>query len=85
MNEQAVKDSYELFKTGGYAKSFDEFVELINTNPQALQDSYDLFQTGGYSKSMDDYQALMGLKKKDEAMDSSLGDGSLEPSVQGSY
>ena len=82
MNEQAVKDSYELFKTGGYAKSFDEFVELINTNPQALQDSYDLFQTGGYSKSMDDYQALMGLKKKDEAMDSSLGDGSLEPSVQ---
>ena len=64
MNEQAVKDSYELFKTGGYTKSFDEFVELINTNPQALQDSYDLFQTGGYSKSMDDYQALMGFKKK---------------------
>ena len=82
MNEQAVKDSYELFKTGGYSKSFDEFVELINTNPQALQDSYDLFKGGGYSKSMDDYQALMGLKKKDEPMDSSLDDGSLEPSVQ---
>ena len=44
MNEQAVKDSYELFKTGGYSKSFDEFVKLINTNPQALQDSYELFQ-----------------------------------------
>ena len=28
MNEQAVKDSYELFKTGGYAKSFDEFVPV---------------------------------------------------------
>ena len=64
MNEQAIKDSYELFKTGGYSKSYEEFVELINSNPQALEDSYTLFKTGGYNKSMEEYEELMGVKKK---------------------
>lgn len=78
MNEQAIKDSYELFKTGGYTKSYEEFVSLINSNPQALEDSYELFKSGGYSKSMQDYEALMGVKKKDEPTESTSESGSLD-------
>jgi len=61
MNEQAIKDSYELFKNGGYSKSIDEFKSLIASNPQALNDSYELFKSGGYSKDFDSYKSLMGL------------------------
>ena len=55
MNEQALKDSYELFKQKGYTKSFDEYVNLINTNPDALNDSYTLFKEKGYGKSIEDF------------------------------
>ena len=67
MNEQALKDSYELFKQKGYTKSFDEYVNLINTNPDALNDSYTLFKEKGYGKSIEDFSTLVGLKKKDES------------------
>mgnify|MGYP003626399969 CR=1 FL=1 len=78
MNEQAIRDSYELFKTGGYTKSYEEFVILINSNPQAREDSYTLFKTGGYPKGMEEYEALMGIKKKEEPTESISGDGSLD-------
>jgi hypothetical protein len=64
MNEQALKDSYELFKQKGYTKSFDEYVNLINTNPDALNDSYTLFKEKGYGKSIEDFSTLVGVKKK---------------------
>ena len=82
MNEQAIKDSYELFKTGGYSKSYEEFVTLINSNPQALKDSYTLFKTGGYTKGMEDYEILMGVKKKDELTESISEDGFLDSSEE---
>ena len=78
MNEQAIKDSYELFKTGGYSKSYEEFVELINSNPQALEDSYTLFKTGGYNKSMEEYEELMGVKKKDGTSESTVVEEGME-------
>tara|TARA_R110001599_G_scaffold1230_4_gene6036 strand:- start:20 stop:7522 length:7503 start_codon:yes stop_codon:yes gene_type:complete len=68
MNEQALKDSYELFKQKGYTKSFDEYVNLINTNPDALNDSYTLFKEKGYEKSIEDFSTLVGVKKKDESV-----------------
>ena len=68
MNEQALKDSYELFKKKGYNKSFDEYVNLINTNPDALNDSYSLFKEQGYGKSIEDFSTLVGVKKKDESV-----------------
>ena len=68
MNEQALKDSYELFKQKGYTKSFDEYVNLINTNPDALNDSYTLFKEKGYGKSIEDFSTLVGVKKKDESV-----------------
>ena len=67
MNEQALKDSYELFKQKGYTKSFDEYVNLINTNPNALNDSYTLFKEKGYGKSIEEFSTLVGVKKKDES------------------
>jgi hypothetical protein len=61
MNEQALKDSYDVFVSNGYTKSFEEYKKLINSNPQALKDSYDVFVSNGYSKSIDEYKALMGV------------------------
>ena len=66
MNEQALQDAYTLFQGAGYGKSFDEFVNLINTNDQALGDAYKLFQDSGYSKGLDEFSTLMGVKKKDD-------------------
>ena len=68
MNEQALKDSYELFKEKGYTKSFDEYVSLMNSNPQALNDSYSIFKEAGYEKSPEEFSTLIGVKKKDESV-----------------
>jgi len=64
MNEQAIKDSYDLFVSDGYTKSFEEFKKLLSTNTDALKDSYDLFVSDGYGKSIDDYKLLMGVGAK---------------------
>ena len=64
MNEEAIKDSYNLFVADGYAKSFEEFKNLLATNPNALKDSYNLFVSDGYGKSIDDYKSLMGVGGK---------------------
>lgn len=61
MNEQAIIDSYNLFKKSGYSKSLGEFKQLIATNPNALNDSYELFKQSGYKKSLNDYKILMGV------------------------
>ena len=66
MNEQALQDAYTLFQQEGYNNSFDEFVNLINSNDQALQDVYNLFTQTGYNKSFDEFNTLMGVKKKDD-------------------
>ena len=66
MNEQALKDAYELFKSGGYNGSIEDFTGLIASNPNALKDSYNLFKGGGYTGSLEDYSTLIGLKKKVE-------------------
>jgi hypothetical protein len=81
MNEEALQDAYTLFQQGGYTKSFDEFVTLINTNDEALQDAYTLFTETGYSKGFEDFSTLMGVKKKDAAsqLDSGLEMDSTVP------
>ena len=61
MNEQALQDSYNLFKSKGYGKSFDDYKNLLRTNSNALNDSYALFKSSGYGKSIDDYKVLMGV------------------------
>ena len=61
MNEQALQDSYNLFKSKGYGKSFDDYKNLLRTNSNALNDSYNLFKSGGYNKSIDEYKVLMGV------------------------
>lgn len=86
MNEQAIKDSYDLFVADGYTKSFEEFKKLLATNPNALNDSYNLFVSDGYSKNIDEYKKLMGVSpipaaissKKKFALESPSEDGLLE-------
>ena len=84
MNEQALQDAYSLFSQKGYNGSFDEFVELIYSNPDALGDSYTLFTEVGYAGSFEDFSSLMGVKKKDETeidMVSELETGTSQPSA----
>lgn len=85
MNEQAIKDAYNLFVQSGYNKSINDFKQLIATNPQALNDSYKLFVNTGYNKDIESFKSLMGLSqqavepvKKKVSTDSGLVSGSLE-------
>jgi ribosomal protein S18 acetylase RimI-like enzyme len=90
MNEQAIRDAYDLFVKNGYSDSIDDFKKLIASDTEALNDSYNLFKGNGYSDSIEDYKSLMGLstvKKKEVALppspkpnttDLPLGIGSLE-------
>ena len=78
MNEEALKDAYDLFVTEGYKGSIEEFSSLLSSNPEALKDSYSLFQREGYEQPIESYEVLMGVKKKD-VTESPLDDGSSVP------
>ena len=79
MNEEALKDSYNLFVSEGYNGSMEEFLSLLSSNPEALKDSYSLFQREGYEQPIEDYEALMGVKKKE--LVSPSGDGFSEQPI----
>jgi len=77
MNEEAIRDAYNLFVSTGYNKSYEDFRALINSNPEALQDAYGLFTATGYNKDIESFKSLMGVggampqeevKKKDESI-----------------
>ena len=61
MNDQAIKDAYELFVENGYTKSKDEFKVLMKSNSNARKDAFDLFVENGYTKGKDDFSTLMGV------------------------
>jgi len=61
MNEEAIRDAYNLFVNTGYKKSYEEFKQLINSNPEALQDAYGLFVNTGYKKDINSFKTLMGV------------------------
>jgi hypothetical protein len=61
MNEEAVKDGYNYFLSGGYKDSFEDYIQLINTNAEALNDTYKYFVNNGYNDSKDDFSTLMGV------------------------
>lgn len=72
MNEDAIKDAYDLFVNTGYNKSYENFKTLIQSNPAARKDAYDLFVSTGYNKTQKDFDELMGIgapapvKKKEQ-------------------
>jgi hypothetical protein len=72
MNEDAIKDAYDLFVNTGYNKSYENFKTLIQSNPNARKDAYDLFVSTGYNKTQKDFDELMGIgapapvKKKEQ-------------------
>mgnify|MGYP003625614690 CR=1 FL=1 len=98
MNEEALKDAYNLFSNTGYNGDQNEFYTLLSENSEAFADSYGLFKGSGYDGSEDDYKELLGLKKKDvsvsqdlpqvgtedTALQSELSQLSLEQDVQSS-
>lgn len=80
MNEKAIQDAYEMFKSGGYNGSIDDYKQLISTNGNALNDSYEIFKGGGYNQDINSFKTLMGIgsiKKKSQAENggSTLGSG----------
>lgn len=80
MNEDAIKDAYDLFVNTGYNKSYDNFKALIQSNPNARKDAYDLFVSTGYKKTQKDFDELMGIgapapvKKKEQVSPSQQKD-----------
>lgn len=72
MNEEAIKDAYGLFTNTGYNGSYEDFKQLIQSNPEARADAYGLFTSTGYNGSQQDFDQLMGVggpvpvKKKEE-------------------
>ena len=66
MDEQAQVDAYEIFKSGGYDGSQEEFIELISTNQDAFSDSLSMFKEGGYNGSPEEYAALIGVGSVDK-------------------
>ena len=66
MDEQAQVDAYEIFKSGGYNGSQEEFIELISTNQDAFSDSLSMFKEGGYNGSPEEYAALIGVGSVDK-------------------
>ena len=79
MNEEALKDAYNLFVSEGYEGTMEGFINLLRTNPEALNDSFSIFQSEGYENSIDDFQNLLGLKKKDAT---ELSSSVLEETLQ---
>ena len=75
MNEEAIKDAYNLFVQTGYNQDINTFKQLIGSNPEALQDAYNLFVQTGYNQDINTFKSLMGvgvvpqedLKKKGES------------------
>lgn len=61
MNEEAIKDAYSLFANTGYNGSYDDFKQLIQSNPEARSDAYGLFTNTGYNGSQQDFDQLMGV------------------------
>jgi len=69
MNEEAIKDAYQLFVNNGYSKSVEEFKVLMRENENARKDMFDLFVSEGYKKKPEDFNLLMGVgqvKKKSQ-------------------
>ena len=63
MNEEAVKDAYQLFVSNGYNKSIEEFTILMNTNENARKDMYELFVSNGYNKTPEEFNVLIGVQE----------------------
>jgi len=61
MNEQAVKDLYNIFIDVGYNGSEEQFKVLLETNPDALNDGFNVFKEAGYNGTSDDFAVLMGV------------------------
>ena len=83
MNEEAIKKAYDVFKSGGYNGSIDDYKQLISTNGNALKQTYDVFKQGGYNEDINSFKNLMGIssiKKKSQSENGGLTSavGSLE-------
>ena len=61
MNEEAIKDAYNLFVQTGYNQDINTFKQLIGSNPEALQDAYNLFVHTGYNQDINTFKSLMGV------------------------
>jgi hypothetical protein len=83
MNEQALKDAFELFKSGGYNGSQEGFLNLISTNKDAYNDAFNLFASAGYDGGKDGFSDLLGIGKKKEDSDSLSGEESSLSDIPG--
>jgi len=61
--EEVIKDLYSVAQSKGYAKSEEEFTNLLYNNDDVFSDMYSHAQSNGYTKSSEDFASLVGKKK----------------------
>jgi len=85
MNEEAIKDAYQLFVNNGYSKSIEDFKTLMSENDNARKDMFDIFVAQGYKKNPEDFSVLMGVgqvKKKENSKVTSPVADTVSPTEQ---
>jgi len=66
MEDEALIDSYKLFKDTGYKGTIESYKTLVSTNPDALNDAHKLFVDTGYNGDLNSFSSLIGIKKKSQ-------------------
>ena len=88
MNEEAIQQAYNVFKSGGYNGSIDDYKQLISTNGNALKQTYDIFKQGGYNEDINSFKNLIGIgsikKKSSNGGSTSAVGSSVSPKTENS-
>ena len=68
MDEQVIDDLYNRAVSSGYAKSREDFIQLLHSDNEVFDDMYSYVKEKGYGKTADDFSVLIGkntLKKNE--------------------
>ena len=84
MNEEAIQQAYDVFKSRGYNGSIDDYKQLISTNGNALKQTYDIFKQGGYNEDINSFKNLIGIGSIKKKVNPKMG-VQLRPLVHWNY
>lgn len=76
MDEKLLKAAYNAFTNGGYNDSYNDFIELIKSNPEARNDAYSIVSGMGFQGDQSEFDSMIAtgasqapapLKKKEQS------------------
>ena len=59
MDEKLLKAAYNVFANGGYNDSYDDFIELIKSNPKARRDAYGIISGMGFQGDQSEFDSAI--------------------------